>query len=90
MSRWGKAIFAGIAIEGILFAVSFAMGGWGPCGLGSPVGQFIMWLHYPAVLAMDVFAKLRMPDWSGMPFFLVVSAAQWTLIVYTLQRWKLR
>lgn len=88
MSRWGKAIFAGIAIEGILFAVSFLIwGGWGPSGPISPIGQVIIWFHYPAILATVVFTP---PEWLVIPFFLSLSAAQWSLIVYAIQRWKLR
>ncbi len=87
MNLWGKAIIAGIAIEGMLFAVMFA-GGLGPCGPGSSVGWVIMILHYPAMWAVNVFAKLNLPESAGLPLVLVISAAQWSSILYVILRWR--
>ena len=49
-----------------------------------------MAFHHPAKWAMDVFAKLNLPEWTGVLLFVIVSAAQWSLIIYAILRWRQR
>jgi hypothetical protein len=82
MTPFLRATLMGCAIEAG-FGELFAVGGFGPCGPGNPLGLVGVIAHVPGILgSMALSAIFHVPDAVGPAVIIVFQLLFWTLLIW--------
>lgn len=86
MKPWPKAMLIAAVVESV-FAGTFAVGGFGPCGPGNPIGLVGMLAHLPGFAAWLVLSTvLKLPEAAAPALIVALQFLFWAILIAGLQR----
>ncbi len=86
MKALHKAMLIAFVVEAAS-AGTLAVGSFGPCGPGNPIGLIGMIFHLPGIAAwLALSTVVKLPETVGLGLVVVIQFLFWALLVVALQR----